>query len=163
VAVQEDHDLTHHLLTLPSSDDLGLAPRADPVDFQEPVRRFLDDLEHLGLEGARQPTGESWANPFDHAAGKILFHPLGGVRRNRMELDRSELAAVFLVNDLAALGIQSLPCGYFRQRPQDGHQISLAADLDLQNRKAGFRVVEDNPLDETGRMITPHPWVSHAH
>src|SRR4029077_10859562 len=47
VAVQEDHDFSYRLLLSPGSENAGSANGPDTVDFAQPVRRRLDDVEYL--------------------------------------------------------------------------------------------------------------------
>src|SRR5215472_217121 len=51
VAMQEDHDLAHHLLLGPGGDDATSSYRTDAIHLSEAVRLRLDDVEHLLPEG----------------------------------------------------------------------------------------------------------------
>jgi hypothetical protein len=48
--VQEDHDLAHHLLLGPGSDDATGAYRTDAIHLSEAVGLRLDDVEYLLAE-----------------------------------------------------------------------------------------------------------------
>ena len=80
MAVQEHHDLPHDLLLGPGAGIAGSANRPDAVDLAQPVRRRLDDVEHLLAEGPHQLLGVDRANAADHAGAEVL---LDAVDRSR--------------------------------------------------------------------------------
>ena len=81
VAVQEDHDLPHRLLLGPGGENAGSANRPDAVDLAQPVRRRLDDVEHLLAEGAHELLGVDRTDAPDHAGREVLLDAIGRSRR----------------------------------------------------------------------------------
>src|SRR4029077_835430 len=71
VAMQEDHDFPHCFLL--SSENSGSANWSNAIDFTQPVRCCLDDVEHLIAKGAHQLLGVNRANASDHAGREIIF------------------------------------------------------------------------------------------
>jgi hypothetical protein len=52
MAVQENHDFPYRLLFDPGCENAGGTNRPDAVNLAQPVRRGLDDVEHLLAEGS---------------------------------------------------------------------------------------------------------------
>ena len=94
VAMQEHHDFPDRFLFCPGGKNAGRANRSDSIDFAQPVRRCLDDVEHLFAEGAHQLLGVNRANAADHARREILLDAFGRVGERDAQETRLELLAV---------------------------------------------------------------------
>ena len=148
VAVQEDHDLPHRLLLGPGGENAGGANRPDAVDLAQPVRRRLDDVEHLLAEGAHELLGVNGPNAPDHAGREVLLDAVGRSRGRCAQEASFELLAVGAVVDPFARGRDPLTgrngCGM----PDNGHDITMAARFGAQNAEAVLGVVVGDALDE---------------
>ena len=84
--MQEDHNFPDCLLLGPGSENAGSANWSNAVDFTQPIRCCLDDVEHLVAKGAHQLLGVNRADAPDHAGREIFFDAVGQsgseVRRN---------------------------------------------------------------------------------
>jgi hypothetical protein len=79
VAMQKDHNFPDRFLLGPGSENADSANWSDAVDFTQPVRCRLDDVEHLVANGAHQFLGVNRANASDHAGREIFFDAVGGI------------------------------------------------------------------------------------
>ena len=91
VAVQEQHDFPDGLLLGPGGENAGSANRSNAVNLAQPVRRRLDNVEHLLAEGAYEFLGVNRANASDHAGREVLLDSVGrigeqGTKKSRFEL-----------------------------------------------------------------------------
>jgi hypothetical protein len=75
--MQEDHNFPDCFLLGPGSENAGSANWSDAVDFTQPARCCLDDVEHLVAKGAHQLLGVNRANAPDHAGRQIFFDAVG--------------------------------------------------------------------------------------
>ena len=164
VAVQEDHDLADRLLIGPGGDDAVGALRADAVDLLQPLRRLLDDVEHLFAEGLDQLLGVDRADALDHARGEVLLDALGRRGRRRAQEVGAELHAMRPVVDPPAACLDELAGADRRGMADDGDQVALAARLHPQDAEPAVLVVEGDALDEAGEVLAvgcglrrPHP------
>ena len=129
VAVQEHHDLTHHLLLRPGLGN-ALGPyRADAVYFAQPPGLLLDDVEHAFSEGADQLAGIDRADASDGAGGEVFFHALGGRWRRKAEEARLELLTVRAVVDPLAGRRYPFAGGYHGGVAHYGDQVAVPARL----------------------------------
>ena len=151
VAVQEHHDFPHRLLFGPGGENAGRANRPDAIHLAQPVRRRLDDVEHLLAEGAHELLGINGTNAPDHAGREVLLDAVGRGRGRRAEEPRFELLAVGAVVDPFARGGDPLAgrngCGM----ADHGHDIAMPARLGAQNAEAVFGIVIGDALDEAGQ------------
>jgi hypothetical protein len=151
VAVQEDHDFPHRLLLGPGSEYAGSANRPDAVDFAQPVRCCLDDVEYLLAKGAHELLCVNRANPPDHARREVLLDPVGRSRGRCAQKARFELLAVGAVVDPFARGGDPFTgrngCGM----ADHGHDVTMPARLGPQNAEAILGVMKGDALDEASQ------------
>ena len=151
VAVQEHHDFPDRLLLGPGGENAGSANRSDAVDLAQPVRRCLDDVEHLVAEGAHELLGVDRANAADHAGREVLLDAVGRIGERGAQKSRLELLAVGAVVDPFARGGDPLTgrngCGM----ADNGHDITMPARLGAQNAEAVLGIVVRDALDEAGQ------------
>ena len=91
VAVQEHHDFPHRLLLGPGSGDAAGSHRPDAIDLTQPVRRRLDNVEHLLTEGAQEFSSVGRANAPDHAGREVLLDTVDRSRRRCPQETRIKL------------------------------------------------------------------------
>ena len=151
VAVQEHHDFPHRLLLRPGGENAGSPNRSDAVDLAQPVRRCLDDVEHLVAEGAHELLGVDRANAADHAGREVLLDAVGRIGERGAQKSRLELLAVGAVVDPFARGGDPLTgrngCGM----ADNGHDVTMPARLGAQNAEAVLGIVVRDALDEAGQ------------
>jgi hypothetical protein len=154
VAVQEQHDLTDHLLVGPALDDALGALGADPGHLGlQALGCLLDHVEHGLAEGLDQPLGVDGPDALDHARAEILLDALPRGRRGCPEERGLELQAVRAVVDPGAARLHELASADRRLGANDGHEVALATNLDPQHAKAVLRVVVGHPLDQPGERL----------
>ena len=110
-------------------ENAGSPNRSDAVDLAQPVRRCLDDVEHLVAEGAHELLGVDRANTADHAGREVLLDAVGRIGERGTEKSRLELLAVGAVVDPFARGGDPLTgrngCGM----ADNGHNVTMPARL----------------------------------
>ena len=130
---------------------LAGANRPDAVDLAQPVRRRLDDVEHLLAEGAHELLGVDRANAADHAGREVLLDAVDRGRGRGAQEPRLELLAVGAVVDPFARGGDPLAGGNGCGMADHGHQIAMPARLGAQNAEAVLGIVVGDALDEAGQ------------
>ena len=93
MTAQEDHELADVLLVFPGFADLVEAIHADALDFAEPLRAAVDDLEGLRSKTADDPFGHDRADPFDETGPEVLANALDRIRYRRVVAVDFELFA----------------------------------------------------------------------
>src|SRR5215510_10286747 len=153
MAVQENHDFPHRLLFSPGGENAGSPNRPDAVDLAQPVRRRLDDVEHLLAEGAHKLLRINWANAPDHAGREVFLDSVGRSRRRRTQKAGFELLAMGAVVDPFAGGRDPLTGGNGCGMADHGYDITMPACLGSQNAEAVLGVVVGDALDEAGKSL----------
>src|SRR5712671_6956047 len=76
IAVQEQHDLSNHLLLGPARDDTRRTFWADPGHLAQAIWLLLDDVEHGFAEGPHQLPRVDRPDAADHPRTEIFLDPL---------------------------------------------------------------------------------------
>ena len=151
MAVQEQHDFPDGLLLGPGGENAGGANRPDALDLTQPVRRRLDDVEHLLAEGAYELLGVNRANAADHAGREVLLNSVGGIGKRSAQEPRVELLTMGAVVDPFARGGDPLAGRNGRGMTDNGHDIAMAARLGPQKAEAVLGIVISDALDQAGQ------------
>ena len=149
VAVQEHHDFPHRLLLGPGGENAGGANRPDAIDLAQPVRRCLDDVEHLLAEGPHELLGVDRPNAPDHSGREVLLDAVDRSRGRCAQKAGFELLAVGAIVDPFTRGGDPLTSGNGGGMANHGHDVAMPACLGSQNTEAVFGVVVSDAFDET--------------
>ena len=151
--LEEEHDVLDLLLFHPALLNALHPDPADAGDVQQPVGRFLDDVQRVGTEGPDDPPGELWPDALDQTAAEILFDPVhGGGKRLLKALDR-KLPPVLAVDPPAA------PEGKYAAHmdlghvPDDGDKVLVAPGAALENGVAVLFILIRNAFDHAAELF----------
>jgi len=148
MALQENHDLADRPLAGPAGGDAVEPDLADAVDFEQPARRCLDDIEHRLAEGRDEPFGKMRADALDQSRGEITLDALTRRGRRDLEKQRPELRSVFAVLLPMSAGLNVLAGMDFCGAAENGDEVALAAHLDPQHTEAALAAVERDTIDQ---------------
>jgi hypothetical protein len=153
MAVQEHHDLAHHLLLSPGAHNPLGAHRPDARHLAQPLGRSLDHVEDSFAEGRDQFPGIDRADAADQAGGEIFLDALRGGRRGGAQEARLELRPVLTIMDPGARRRQPFAGRNARRMPDDGHEVTMPAGLYAQHAEAVLGIVEGHALDGPGEHV----------
>jgi hypothetical protein len=148
--VQEQHDLSDHLLLGPAGGDALRPLPADPGHLPQAAGLLFDDIENGIAEGTYQLPGVDRPDTADHPGTEIFLDALGRRRWCRLEERSSELDAVGAVVDPDSARLDELTGRDHRSMTENGDQVALAAGFDAQDAEPVLFVVEGDALDEPG-------------
>ena len=124
---------------------------ADAVERAQPLGGVLDHLKDLLSKRRDQCLGKVRADASDHAAAEVLLDALEGAGRRDRQEGRPELQAVLSVGIPPAAGLDELPRLDRGRRAEDGHEVTMASNLDPEDTEACVRAVERDAFDQTGQ------------
>ena len=99
MAVQEHHDFPHRLLLGPGCENASSANPPDPIDLAQPIRRCLNDVEHLLAEGTHEFLGIDGSHAPDHAGREVFLDAVGRIGQRGAQKPRFELLTVGSIVD----------------------------------------------------------------
>ena len=153
VAVEEDHDLADGLLLIPRLLDALAALGADAVNFLEPGGGVLDDFEDPGSEAGDELSGVGRTDTLHEPGGEVSFDALGAVGRGDVEDVGLELASELTVLNPVPAGVDPFAGRHGRGAADDGDDVGVSADADLEDAESVLLVEERDPFDEPGEGI----------
>ena len=153
VAVQEHHDLAHHLLLRPGLGNALRTDRADAVHLPQAPGFHLDDIKHAFSECPDKLAGIHRADAPDAAGGEVFLHALAGRRRREAQEARLELLTVDAVVDPLPGRRDPFASGHHGGVAHHGDQIAVPARLGPQDAEAAVGAVEGDALDQAGQDL----------
>ena len=151
MGLQKHHDLADGFLIGPAGGDARDPLGPDAVECSQPLRGGLDDIEDLLTKRLDELLGKMRADASNHAAAEVLLDALEGAGRHDLEEGRPKLPAMLSVVIPSAAGLDELPRLDRCRRAEDGHEVTMASNLDPEDAKAGVRAVEGDTFDQTGQ------------
>src|ERR1035441_6237044 len=151
--MEEEHDLANLHPLLPGTGDPFAALWPNAIDGFQIAGIVGDHVQDPCTEVFDQLLCQNGADSFHEAAGQIPFNALIRCWRNRFQDRGLELKTVLLIPDPPSLCGQPLPRTHRRQGAEDGHQISLSANLHAKHSEPALLVEEGDPFYETGDLF----------
>jgi hypothetical protein len=148
--MQENHDVSHCLLLFPGCHDPRFSNLSNTVYIKKALWIVLDYIEHFYIESSYQLRGEVRANTFYEPRPEVSLDAISCVRIGCAQDFCPELLPVPGIDGPAPSSIYLLSCRNDWQGSDYCHQISVAADLDLQHSEARLWAVECYPFNDAG-------------
>ena len=134
VALQKQHHLLDRFLFVPGAGDGGGALGADAQHLADALRRMIEHVQRFQAKALDDARGGDRADAFDQAGAEIFLEPFDRGGQHLLALFGFELLAVLRVGDPLALQAQRFAGGDFRQRADDGDEISAGMPRALRRR-----------------------------
>src|SRR5215472_16700542 len=147
--MQEDHDFAHGLLFGPGGENAGRTNRPDAIDFAQPIRAGLDDVENLLAECTNELLGVDGAHAADRAGREVSLDALNRRRGGGAQKPCFELLAVGAVIDPLARGHDPFAGGNDGSVAHHRHDLTVSARPRAQDAETILSVVVGHSLDET--------------
>ena len=149
MALEEHHDLADGFLVGPGGGNACHAFGADAAHLGQALRLLLDDVEDGFPERRDQPLGEMRADTLHQTRAEIFLNALQGRGGCRFQEIGRELLSMVAMRGPPPAGLDELAGADRRDMPDDGHEVTMAAHFDPQDRPASVGIVVGHAFDQT--------------
>jgi hypothetical protein len=153
MGMEEDHDGADDLLFSPGVFDLFPAFWAYAFDLFEACGGMFDDVEDGIAELLHEFAGIDGTDAFNHATAEILFDAFtrGGWCAGQEQ--RLELESVIAIANPASLGVDPFAGADAGERADDGDEIAVTFDFELEDGESRVFVEERDPFNQSGQAL----------